>query len=250
MLYMIKVLYTLIFPPSIFIIGLLIIAVGLFRRKAKIYSLSIGVISLLLAISSMPAFSSVFIHQLEYRYSPPALIQADVLVMLTGGAVQDSPDMASGGNGHLQPHTAARLLTLAELYRQTELPILLSGGQVFHDTGNESRIAKRNLIALGIPESAITMDDTSRNTEENASNTKYLLELHHWEQPLLITSAFHMARSVKQFHKLGIAVTPFPTDYSTNAKQTWYGSKFIPSSSGLHQTGMALKEYLGLLAIR
>ncbi|MNI41514.1 hypothetical protein D3C73_957690 [compost metagenome] len=174
---------------------------------------------------------------------------ADVLVMLTGGAGQDSPDPASGGQGHLFSNTAARVLTLAELYRQTQLPILLSGGQVFSDTGNESQIARRNLLALGVPASAITLDDTSRNTEENALHSQVILQEKGWKQPVLITSAFHMARSVKLFQKLNIHVIPYPTDYMTNQKQTLYFSKFIPSYGGLYSTGMALKEYLGLLSL-
>ncbi|UKS24366.1 YdcF family protein [Paenibacillus sp. HWE-109] len=250
MLYLIKIAYTLIFPPGIIILLLLCIAIWLQQKKEYISTLLVGLAAVLLAVCSMPSFSNALLNSIESRYSPPAQVSGDVLVMLTGGATLDTADPLTHGEGYLTANTAARVLTVAELYRSTKLPILLSGGQVFSDTGNESQIAKRHLLALGIPETAIYMDDTSRNTEENAQHTLALLTKNGWKQPVLITSAFHMARSVKQFQKLKMAVIPYPTDYISQQKQELTFSKFVPSSSGLAVTGIALKEFLGLFAAR
>jgi uncharacterized SAM-binding protein YcdF (DUF218 family) len=250
MIYLIKIAYTIVFPPGIIILLLLAIALWLKQKKEYLGTLLVGLAALLLGVSSMPYFGNTLLNSIERRYTPPAQVSGDVLVLLTGGATLDNPDPLTKGEGYLTGNTAARVLTVAELYRSTKLPILLSGGQVFRDTGNESQIAKRHLLALGVPESSISMDDKSRNTEENAMNTQAILSEKGWKAPILITSAFHMARSVKQFQKLKIDVIPYPTDFISQQKQYFSISKFIPSSSGLSTTTIALKEFLGLFAAR
>ncbi|MEW9698290.1 YdcF family protein [Paenibacillus sp. SI8] len=248
MIYAIKIAYTLLFPPGIIILLLLSIAFWLQQKRERMSSLLVGLAALLLCASSMPILGNTLLQSVEQRYTPPNQLAGDVLVMLTGGATQDISDPLTGGEGYLSPYTAARVLTTAELYRQTKLPIVLSGGQVFSDTGNESQIAKRHLLALGIPDTAILLDDTSLNTEENAIHTNAILKQHNWKHPILITSAFHMKRAVKQFNNLNVDVLPYPTDYQMNQKQEKYLTKFIPSAAGLLATAMALKEYLGQLA--
>lgn len=250
MIYLIKIAYTFLLPPGIIILFLLSIALWLQLKKEYLGTLLVGLAALLLCISAMPYFGNTLLNAIERRYTPPIKVTGDVLVMLTGGATLDTSDPLTKGNGYLTGSTASRVLTVAELFRSTKLPILLSGGQVFSDSGNESQIAKRHLIALGVPESSIYLDDTSRNTEENALKTQAILNEKGWKHPILITSAFHMARSVKQFQKLKIDLVPYPTDYISQQNQQLSVSKFIPSSSGLSNTSIALKEFLGLLAAR
>lgn len=226
------------------------IALWLQQKKEYLSTFLVGLAAVLLCVCAMPYFSNTLLDAIERRYTPPAQVTGDVLVMLTGGATLDTSDPLTKGEGYLSGNTSARVLTVAELFRNTKLPIVLSGGQVFSDSGNESQIAKRHLLALGIPESTIYLDDMSRNTEENAQHIQTLLTEKGWKHPILITSAFHMARSVKQFQKLNMDVVPFPTDYISQQKQHLSVSKFIPSSSGLANTSIALKEFIGLLAAR
>ena len=94
--------------------------------------------------------------------------------MLGGGATLDTQDV--DGQGHLTGATSSRLLTTVRLYEQTNLPIILSGGQVYADSGNEARIAKRILISLGVNPNDIYIEDKSINTEQNAKFTAELLE--------------------------------------------------------------------------
>ncbi|MDD9265942.1 YdcF family protein [Paenibacillus sp. GCM10023248] len=248
MLYLIKIAYTLLLPPGIIIVLLLCTALWLQQKKEYLGTLLVGLSAILLCVSAMPYFGNALLHSIERRYVMPDQVSGDVLVVLTGGATLGTPDPLTKGAGYLTGNTAARVLTAAELHRTTKLPVLLSGGQVFPDSGNESQIAKRHLLALGVPESSIVMDDTSRNTEENAQHTAAILAERGWKRPVLITSAFHMARSVKQFQSLKVDVLPYPTDYMSEPNQLARTGNFIPSASGLAQTATALKEYMGLLA--
>jgi len=189
----------------------------------------------------------LLVKSLESKYSPPVEINGDVLVMFGNGVTLDTPDL--NDPGHLSGSAANRLLTAARLYYITKLPIILSGGRVFKENGNESQIAKRQLIGLGIPEQKIIIEDKSRNTAENALYTGNILEKSAYQKPVLIVSAFQMHRTVLNFKKLGVEVIPYPTDYRSNIN--WYFDVFhlVPSAASLSNTSLIIKEYLGILAL-
>lgn len=185
---------------------------------------------------------------LENKYRPLTKINGDVLVVLGGGATLDTPNLHS--KGHLLPIAANRLLTCMQLYHQLRLPIILSGGQVYKTTGCEAIIARKILLDMGVPNNKIFIEDKSLNTTENARYIKKILNQYHFQQPILITSAFHLPRSIQQFNKVGIVVTPYPADYHTNVSQRFSFRKLVPSSEALNEVSLALKEYIGLLVIK
>jgi uncharacterized SAM-binding protein YcdF (DUF218 family) len=183
---------------------------------------------------------------LEKKYHQPKIVKGDVIVMLGAGATGDTNDV--DGRGELKGFGANRLITTARLYKLTKLPIIVSGGAVFKDSGNEAEIAKRQLVALGVPENKISLENKSLNTEQNAEFTKKVMNLKKLKRPILVTSAFHMERAVLNFSRFGITVVPFPTDFQTNQNMAIYPSKFVPSD--LMNARLALKEYLGILALK
>lgn len=246
MIYIIKFLYSFLLPPGIFILLMFILSVWLYRSARK-QAIFLSILTFVFYLFSMPYSSDLLTKSLEYRYTPPVQIKGDVLVMLGGGAVSAAPDL--DGTGQLSGAAANRLLTTARLYHKTKLPIIVSGGEVFADSGNEALIAKRQLVALGVPENKIIVESKSRNTEENANYTKALLKTYKWSQPVLITSAFHMERSVQNFTNVGIQVQPYPTDYRSNQHVAMYANKFVPTAGSLSNISMVLKEYIGIAAL-
>jgi uncharacterized SAM-binding protein YcdF (DUF218 family) len=72
---------------------------------------------------------------------------------------------------------------------------------------------------------------------------------------LLVTSAWHMPRSVKLFEAQGLEVTPLPTDY-TITQAGWEQLTrpdlraqilyLLPSAENLVLTSRILKEYIGM----
>lgn len=246
MFYVTKFIYTFLLPPGIFILLLLALSIWQYRF-AKKRALLLMFFALCLYALSTPYVSTILITSLESRYTPSTKISGDVLVMLGGGATANVPDI--DGTGQLSGSAANRLLTTARLYYQTRLPILLSGGQVFSDSSNEALIAKRQLVQLGIPEKHILIENKSRNTEENARYVKKILKEHNFTKPVLITSAFHMERALRNFKKLHINTVPYPTDYKSNPYQTVDINKFVPSAGALSLSSMAMKEYMGIAAL-
>ncbi len=245
MLYIIKFIYGFLLPPGIFILLLFFAGLWLFFRQKRGTGSFLLIVSLGLYLFSAEITGELLLHSLEKMYKPPKSIEGDVMVMLGGGATGGTADL--DGTGQLTGHSANRLLTTARMYKKTHLPIIISGGAVFKDSGNEAEIAKRQLVSLGIPQEKILLDRKSLNTEQNAKYTKEILVASNFKHPVLITSAFHMKRSVLNFEKQGVSVQPYPTDYITSNQIAIYGNQFVPS--GLENTRLALKEYLGILAL-
>lgn len=245
MLYVIKNFYTVfLLPPGIIIILLLLLAFYQ-RRKGQKSTRSFLALAFLLYIFSTPFVGDLLLFPLESRYSPPENLQGDVLVMLGGGATGSVPDV--NGIGTMNGSSSNRLLTVARLARTSELPIIISTGQVYPDDGSEALIAQRILLELGIPRERIILDNNSLNTMASAANMPALLAQYQLKNPILVTSAFHMHRSVRSFARYEVVVQPYPCDYMVNARQTFYLNKLLPSYGGLYKTGVALREYWGLI---
>lgn len=248
MIYVLKVIYNTFFvPPGIFLILLLALTARLYRRQRQ-NAVILCIITILFYLCTIPAAADPVIHSLEARYSPPASFSGDVIVLLGGGATMDTPNI--DGHGHLSGSAANRLLTAAQLYHKYHLPILASGGKVLETTGTEAEISRTILLGLGVPADKIIVENQSLNTTQNAEYSKKLLDSHGLNQPILVTSAFHMSRAVLQFQKAGVTVTPWPTDYQANVHSLVSWFDFVPSSSAMTNIALSIKEYIGLAAIR
>jgi uncharacterized SAM-binding protein YcdF (DUF218 family) len=118
---------------------------------------------------------------------------------------------------------------------------LVSGG------AREADFAGAVFESLGIAKSRLIMERRSRNTQENAEFSRALVAPKDGERWLLVTSAFHMPRSVGLFRKAGFAVEPYPVDW-------WVGGRgdLLAFSSvaieGLERTDIAVREWIGLAA--
>ena len=84
----------------------------------------------------------------------------------------------------------------------------------------------------------------------NSCLHKRFREQHRFRQPLLVTSAFHMRRSVRAFQREGIAVTPVPANFVTSSERAIVWADLLPESGALNGSATALREFLGLLYYR
>ena len=91
----------------------------------------------------------------------------------------------------------------------------------------------------------VLFDSQSRNTMENAQNALQLVKPEKGEKWVLITSAWHMARSVGIFRKLGWQVIAYPVDFETTGKAEF--DLHIPSLASLGSFSTTMYEYIGLL---
>jgi len=229
-------------PPGIFFLAFILIACLAWKKGERFAAKLIILITAVFYLLSTYLVADVLMGTLESAYEPPENPQGDVVIMLGGGAFSDAPDV--DGEGALTASPSARLLPAVRLASKLDLPILVSGGQVFQESGKEALLAKRTLVSLGVPESRILVEGDSQNTVQNAAYTATILKEHDLVRPILVTSAFHMKRSVLNYEKLGIEVVPYPTDYMVSHHPVFHVVKLAPSADALHTNAVVLQEIL------
>ncbi|MBQ5345423.1 MAG: YdcF family protein, partial [Acidaminococcaceae bacterium] len=89
-----------------------------------------------------------------------------------------------------------------------------------------------------------------RKTAEHARFTKELCREKGFRKVILVTSAYHMPRSAALFRREGVDFIPCPCDYMTNRDLVLDVFAFTPGHGNLSVTAIAMKEYLGLLAVK
>lgn len=120
----------------------------------------------------------------------------------------------------------------------------------------EADLAARTARRLGVPETAVVALNTSRNTRENASETRafYEREGRVPERLLLVTSAFHARRSLATFRSAGLEPALFPTDHRTERdhadRRLSLANTVLPRPSTILYWGPLLREWVGLLVYR
>lgn len=247
MIYFLKFGASFLLPPGLFFLCLWALAFYLWKR-AK------GAAVVLLALTtgfyllSTELVANQLMGNLENVYEQPANPQGDVIVMLGGGATADTPNLGEQGNLCAVP--AARLLTTADLYHRLHVPVLLSGGQVYADSGREAVIARRELMRLGVPEDQIITETESLNTRLNAKYSAVIMRERGLEHPVLVTSAFHMERSMLNFAKEGYEAVPCPTEYRVNRHQVFHYNKLMPMAAALDNSVTFFREKLRTFVTR
>jgi uncharacterized SAM-binding protein YcdF (DUF218 family) len=101
------------------------------------------------------------------------------------------------------------------------------------------------VLGTGVAPERVRFDSESRNTCDSARSTLALAAPQAGERWLLVTSAFHMPRSVACFRAAGWDVTPYPTDYRRALGQ-WSPDLLV----NLEDLDLATHEWLGLVYYR
>lgn len=243
-----KLITAFLLPPGIFVAFLFLSGLWLcLRRSARsgLFSMMLAVI--LWLVSTGPA-ADFLVEPLERGLTIPRPLRGDVIVVLGGGIHDKVPDLT--GRGAPSGNTMARLATAVRAYRQLRVPIIVSGGRVGEEKTSEAEVDKRFLIDLGVPAGMVIVEDKSRDTHENAQRCRDILRRRGFGSPLLVTSAFHMRRSVVAFEKEGIRVTPLPAQFMTATEGHYDWLDLLPDAFALSASATALKEYIGLFYYR
>ena len=115
----------------------------------------------------------------------------------------------------------------------------------------EASLLKYFLVEIGIPHEKIISEEKSKNTHENALFCSEMLNNMHPDRNnkiLIITSNYHMRRSLACFKKMNIKADPFvkkPTKYHFDLEQI-----IIPQSNVLFEWKVLFHEIIGYCAYK
>ncbi|MBC7447823.1 MAG: YdcF family protein [Hymenobacteraceae bacterium] len=179
----------------------------------------------------------------------------DAAVLLTGITAPARPpyDRVFVADG------ADRLLHTVQLWRRGAFRrIIVSGGSGAGlrraDGRSEAAELRGILRTCGVPDSAIVLEDRSRNTCENATFTAALLRHRPTLAPrgrlLLITSAFHLPRAAGCFRRAGLPVAVFPAHFYGQPARLTPDALVVPSAAALLGWDRLLHELVGYLTYR
>lgn len=161
----------------------------------------------------------LFVYPLFKYWEVPAIWYEDVktdyeVAIVLGGMAR--PGKLPDDRTHFA-NSPDRLFHAMQLYKLGKVKkILLTGGSG-EMTGKripEANFLKNELMLCGVDSADILIDNESKNTRENALFTKQLLDKYFNKNTkcILVTSGYHMRRSVACFEKVGIKVLPFSVD--------------------------------------
>jgi uncharacterized SAM-binding protein YcdF (DUF218 family) len=165
----------------------------------------------------------------------------DAIVVL-GGGTKNINALKNTFNTGIE---SLRLLHAVVVYNKT-------GGKYFVCSGKGSgRVSEAEVMArlaekLGVPKEKIRIESNSKNTGENASELNKMFVNKNMSIGL-VTSAFHMKRSEREFKKYFNNVLPLPAHYLYSSPGGNVVIRYMPQSEELYKTSLAFKEIVAQL---
>lgn len=238
--------------PTNFLIGVCFIGAALmFTRFASLGRKLVIAAVLLLVICGLSPLGSALLYPLEQRFPPwdAGRGAPDGIIVL--GASIDADISAARGTAVVRgaPDRIIAAAALAKRYPNARLVFSGGSANLVSNDAREADFAGEIFESLGVDKSRLTMERQSRNTKENADFSKALVAPKDGERWLLVTSAFHMPRSVGLFRKAGFAVEPYPVDWRVGGRGDLKTFSNV-AVEGLARTDLAIREWIGLIAYR
>lgn len=255
MIFLSKLLPLFIYPTGL--ITLLVILTLVFWKKRRLSRAFLVIAFVILLIAGNKYTATSLARTLEWRYPPlPAGSTADVIVVLGGGTEPDvNPRQMVEVNS-----AGDRVLYAVRLYQAGVTPMLiLSGGDIdfLYDSPSTPADDMATLMEMvGVPRERMLIQNASLNTQQDAELSCAIIKEKGFEKVILVTSAFHMPRSVALFEAQGCPVIPAPVDFSVTA-DSWetlthpsleeFVIDLLPSYTHLSSVTKTMKEYLGMI---
>lgn len=240
----------LLLPPGQFLILALLALV--WRKRKMLVCALFFLAAFQILLLSLPITSSWLLSKLEEQYPPrfelwkqESLPQA--IVVLGSGRNLNVPEYTGGESTSLTG--LERLRYAALLHRETQLPILVTGGSPQLGQRSEAELM-RDVLQDEFRVPVKWLETNSHTTWQNAQFTDEILAANGIQSAWLVTQAWHMPRSLYSFQKRRVHYLPASVSYSGAIQWTDYYMQFIPQATALVRSSIALHEWIGLIWYR
>ena len=227
-------------------LGVLFILLGLYfltRKQFTQAKFTLIFSALWLFTFSYVPVANGLLYQIESIY--PALQHAPKevkFIYLLGGGHNDDETLPI--TSQVSHEAVVRLSEAIRLYRELDgkVKIIVSGYSGLYNKTPHAVMQERLAKSLGIPQNDIIVSPKPQDTEEEAINAKKIIG----DTPfILVTSAYHMKRSMRWFEKEGLHPYPAPTYHQAKKENQEYTD--ILSPLALIQSRVVFHEMLGML---
>lgn len=241
-----KVFWLFINPENILILAFAITALLFILKKDRLAKKIFYWSSAILFVIALFPIGSWLIYPLETQFSsqPKLPNKVDGIILLGGSFI---PSSSQTWNKVQTNRYADRVFSFVSLMQQyPNAKAIFTGGkasiQAMHPS--EAFFAKKLFKELGIKKGRVLFDDKARNTYENSLYAKKLAKPKQGENWIVISSAFHLPRSVGVFCQQNWPVIPYPADYHSDPKTFLMPS--LSLSGNLDVLNDAIHEWIGL----
>jgi uncharacterized SAM-binding protein YcdF (DUF218 family) len=219
---------------------------ALSRKKRGAALFLVPALVILYGLSISPV-AGALCRSLENDYITEVPVQPgrlDVVVVLGGGVTET----AETGNTLLSQSSASRLLRAVQVFRESGAAQLLCAGKGIVRT-SEGEVMAAAAERLGVPREKILVDSLSENTWGHAVE----MDRRFADKTIrigLVTSAYHLKRSEREFRVYFANVEPVPSDFLVSRSKGASAVDFIPNAGSLFKSAVALHEMAGNLWYR
>jgi uncharacterized SAM-binding protein YcdF (DUF218 family) len=235
--------------PLFIVFVLLFISFILFLLNSKKKN---GALILLLSLvliygTSIAPVANYICYYLEKDYiSNPAVgdKKIDAIVVL-GCGTKDINVLKKTFNTGIE---SLRLLHGVVVYNKTGAKYFVCSGKGSGKT-SEAEVMAGLAEKLGVPKEKIRIEPNSKNTGENASEVNKIFVNKNINIGL-VTSAFHMGRSEREFKKYFNNIVPLPAHYLYSSPTENPVIRYMPQSEELYKASVAFKEIVAQLWYR
>jgi uncharacterized SAM-binding protein YcdF (DUF218 family) len=247
-----KIASMLIYPLGLFFLAVLGSAVFRLAGHRRVSLIVLVAAIGMLWIASTPVFAKWMLYSLEAEFPPVSISEtplADVAILL-GGTTE--PQLPPRQRPDLL-RTADRILHAADLYRAGKVrKVIASGGELPWISAGPSEAERmaQLLAELGVPKTAVIIEDKGRTTRENALRVAEIMRQSGFQSALVVTSANHMPRAMAVFRKAGLPVIASSTDVIVAGPIGASVLDWIPDAEALNNTHKAVKEFVGYIVYR
>ena len=238
--------------PTNFLLGIGFVGAVLMATRFAAFGRKLVIAAvLLLVVCGLSPLGKILLYPLESRFPAwDAARGAPDGIIVLGASIEADLSVAHGTP--VVRGAPDRIIAAAALAkRYPNARVVFSGGSanLISNDAREADFASAIFESLGVDKSRLIMERRSRNTQENAEFSKALVAPKDGERWLLVTSAFHMPRSVGLFRKAGFAVEPYPVDWRVGGRDDLMVFSNV-AIEGLGRTDLAVREWMGLIAYR
>ena len=242
-----KLIWFFIQPLGVLLLVLLAAVAGfLFRSRRLARRLAIAATIGFAAICLLPV-GDLMMLPLENRFQKPDRLPATLDGIIVLGGAEENRMSGARGEPSLN-NTAERLFAALDLARRyPDTPVVFSGGlgDPWNGIPPQSDIFRDAMMMAGLPEQRMILEGQARNTDETVWLLKQLVQPQPGQHWVVVTSAYHMPRSMGLFAKAGWKVVPWPVDYYGLPPQLLPRSNLVEQMAVLN---IALHEWVGLFA--
>ena len=245
-----KVFWALVSPDSLIVLlGAGAWFAMLFGWQKLSRSLLAACTLLLVTIAAFP-IGEWLIAPLENRFPANSALpaQADGVIVLSGAIEPEKSEIWGQTEVGSASERLFALMYMSELYPAAQIVFTGGSGSLTEQEYKAADYARFLFDQLGLSDRAILYESESRNTVENALNSKTLVSPQSGQNWILVTSAFHMPRSIGVFCAADWPVFAYPVDhYSQTGNLLRLNFNFSENLSVLR---LAVREWVGLIAYR